>query len=310
MATLGALIISDSNAQGGYFEDALRYSQYQSTGSARIMGLGGTQTSLGGDVSNIHENPAGLGFFRRSEVSFTGSYGSWNSETTFLSQVQDNSTNNFALPNVSVVISRVKDPLELGDWRGGSFGISINRSRLYTNDFGYFSNTRGTSSLLDYYADDYNTFGEPAIGDPAGLPLDVGLISDQDGDFEKDADYALGNPFQDELIENQGTKSEISFSYGGNYKNKLFLGGTIGVSSLNFTSTKTFNEEFLDQDDLTSLYYSLQENLYQNGTGVNLGLGVIYKPMDHLNLGLSFNPQPGLELMKSLMLIYLPNSMT
>src|SRR5690606_36368521 len=130
---VAALMINDSHAQGGYFEDALRYSQYRSTGSARIMGLGGTQTSLGGDVSNIHENPAGLGFFRRSEASFTGSYGNLESETTFMSQVQNNSTSNFALPNISVVISNTKAPLELGDWRGGSFGISINRIHSYNS---------------------------------------------------------------------------------------------------------------------------------------------------------------------------------
>lgn len=289
LAAATALMISDSYAQGGYFEDALRYSQYRSTGSARIMGIGGTQTSLGGDVTNIHENPAGLGFFRRSEVGLTASYSNWESQTGFLGQMQKNNTNNISMPNLGVVISRVKAPLELGDWKGGSFGISINRSQLYTNDLGYFSNNRGTSSLLDYYVDDYNELGEPAIGDPAGLPLDAKLIfKDDNGLFQKDLDYALSNPFQDEEIKNEGRRTDISFAYGGNYKNKLFLGGSIDVTSLNFLSTKTFNEEFLDQTDLTSLYYSLREKLRHDGTGVNLGIGMIYKPMDNLNLGLSF----------------------
>jgi long-subunit fatty acid transport protein len=281
--------MGETLAQSGYFEDVLRYSQSRSNGSARVMGIGGTQTSLGGDVSNIHTNPAGLGFFRRSEFSFTGSYGNWATETTFLGQIKENSTSNFALPNLSVVMSRVKDPLERGDWRGGSFGISINRSQLFTHDFDYFSNRRGSSSLLDYYIEDYNNFGEPAIGDAFGLPLDVGLIVDNNGTFEKDPDYALGNPFQDEFIETQGSLSQITFAYGGNYKNKVFLGGSIGVTSVNFQSTKTFNEEFLDENDLNALYYSLQEILLQSGTGVNVNLGVIYKPLDNINLGLSFS---------------------
>jgi hypothetical protein len=38
-------------AQSGYFEDAYRFSKGTPTGSARIMGVGGTQWSLGGDVS-------------------------------------------------------------------------------------------------------------------------------------------------------------------------------------------------------------------------------------------------------------------
>src|SRR5690606_922188 len=161
---LAAFSANEAHAQGGYFEDALRYSQYRSTGSARVLGIGGTHTSIGGDVSNIHENPAGLGFFRRSEASFTASYGNLQSETTFMDQIQNNTTNNFALPNISVVISNTKAPLELGDWRGGSFGISINRSLLFNNTFGYFSNTRGSLSLLDFYVTDYMRNGEPAIG--------------------------------------------------------------------------------------------------------------------------------------------------
>ena len=52
-------------AQSGYFEDALRFSQSFPAGSARIMAIGGTQWSLGGDVSNIAGNPAGLGFFQK-----------------------------------------------------------------------------------------------------------------------------------------------------------------------------------------------------------------------------------------------------
>src|SRR5690606_22057012 len=125
---LAAFSANEAHAQGGYFEDALRYSQYRSTGSARVLGIGGTHTSIGGDVSNIHENPTGLGFFRLSEASFTASSGNLLPETTFMHQIQNKTANNFALPHTSVVISHVKDAFELGDWRGCPFGISINRS--------------------------------------------------------------------------------------------------------------------------------------------------------------------------------------
>ena len=289
ITALATLAVGNSFAQGGYFEDALRYSQFKSTGSARIMGLGGAQTSLGGDISNIHSNPAGLGFFRRSEFSFTASYGNWESQSTFLNQVQNDSKNSFSLPNLGVVISSVKGPLETGDWRGGSFGISYNRSLFYTNDFGYFSNTGANISLLDYYVDDYNDFGEPPVGSPLGLPLDVGVIYSDNGQFVVDSDYAVGNAFPDERIENEGNLSQVTFAYGGNFKNKLFLGGSLGVTSASFRSTKTYNEEFLDQEDVTALYYSLQEKLLHSGTGFNVNLGVIYKPLDILNVGLTFS---------------------
>lgn len=91
-----------------------------------------------------------------------------------------------------------------------------------------------------------------------------------------------------EKVENEGSMSEINFSYGGNYKNKLFLGASLGINSVSFRSTKTYNEEFFDDNNQTTLFSSLQENLYLSGTGVNVGLGVIYKPVDQLNVGLNF----------------------
>ena len=71
LSALLALHISEVKAQAGYAEDALRFSQFGSTGSARISALGGSGNALGGDISNIHNNPAGLGFYQNSEFSFT-----------------------------------------------------------------------------------------------------------------------------------------------------------------------------------------------------------------------------------------------
>lgn len=286
LSALLALHISEVRAQGGYAEDALRFSQFGSTGTARINALGGTGNSLGGDLSNIHQNPAGLGFYQNSEFSFTAAYSDWNAATTLLGQTQNLNTTNFSIPNLGVVISKAKVPLEVGDWRGGSFGISINRQASYNNDFGYFSNQLDQGSILDFYVEDYNQNGIP--GGTDGLFFEAFLINPVDGggyDYVPNATLSLEKA---ETVENEGSMSEINFSYGGNYKNKVFIGASLGINSISFRSTKTYDEEFFDDNNQTSLYSSLQENLYLQGTGFNLGLGLIYKPVDQLNLGLNF----------------------
>ncbi|MDN3668299.1 long-chain fatty acid transporter [Echinicola jeungdonensis] len=286
--TFLGLLLATAKVKSQGIDDALRFSEHQASGSARVMGIGGSQTAIGGDVSNIHGNPAGLGFFRKSEFSFTASYGNLQSRSTFLNQIQEDNTGNFALPNLSIVLSNMKDPLNRDKWRGHTFGISINRSHSLNRNFGYTSSRSGNSSLLDYYVNDYTNFGEPPLGDPAGLPLDVEIIEiNSDNTFEK-SDYAIGNPFQSELIENEGSRSQVTFSFGGNYDNKLFVGAAVGITSINFRSFKTYKESFIDESDIKALDYELRENLYQNGTGINLNLGMIYKPIDELNLGVSF----------------------
>src|SRR5674536_391977 len=52
-------------------DDALRYSQSFYGGTARFMSMGGAFTALGGDISSLSQNPAGLGVFRSSEITLT-----------------------------------------------------------------------------------------------------------------------------------------------------------------------------------------------------------------------------------------------
>ncbi len=49
-------------------EDVLKYSWQPTNGTARINAVGGAMGSLGGDISATFINPAGLGFFKTSEI--------------------------------------------------------------------------------------------------------------------------------------------------------------------------------------------------------------------------------------------------
>ena len=292
---LSVLVLSEAFGQFGYYQDALRFSEFRSSGSARIMGLGGTQMSLGGDISNIHANPAGLGFFRRSEFSVSPSFGVWNAETNYLGQIQQDKTNNFALPNISVVLSRTKGPLSTGAFRGGSFGISFNRMNHYNTQFGYFSDIEGETSIIDFFLQQAQGVPENIIENQGllGLAYNTFLINpitvDENGNpINNPSEYFSfvgGFPFQDETITTEGRTSQTTFSYGANFHNKIFIGGGLGLSSIIFRSRRIYGEEFFGEPLLTT---TLQENLSINGFGANINLGLIVKPISILNLGFNF----------------------
>lgn len=282
-------------AQSGYFEDAYRFSNVIPSGSARIMGVGGTQWSLGGDVSNIAGNPAGLGFFRNSEASATLGYTDWGVQTQFMGRSRSYNTTNFALPNVSFVSAKPKGEFESGAFKGGSFGIGFQRIANFNTEFGYFSDELGSSSIIDFYLD--NSFGVPVTQIEAngitGLAYSTYQINpvrvDENGNEIQNPNtydsFVVGNPFQDENVTQEGSANQFTLSYGANFNHKLFLGGSLGIRTFNFESRKFYNEEFVDQPLVNS---SLQEYLFVNGGGVNVNLGVIYKPIDQINLGFIF----------------------
>ncbi|WP_439489876.1 OmpP1/FadL family transporter [Algoriphagus sp.] len=294
---LSIVIISSTfvSAQSGYYEDAYRFSQSIPAGSARIMGVGGAQWSLGGDVSNIAGNPAGLGFFRTSEASVTLGYTDWGVQTSYLGQNRDYHTTNFSLPNVSFVMANPKSEFDRGNFKGGSFGISIQRIANFNTEYGYFSDELGQTSIIDFYLQDANGIPENQIQSYglSGLAYNTYQINpitiDEDGNPISNPDtydsFVLGLPFQDENITQEGSSSQITFAYGANFSHKFFVGGSVGIRTLNFNSRKIYNEEFPDGPLDRS---TLQENLFINGSGINLSLGVIYKPQDYLNLGFNF----------------------
>ena len=49
--------------------DVLRYSWTESLGSIRTTGMGGAYGSLGADLASSIVNPAGIGMYRRGDVS-------------------------------------------------------------------------------------------------------------------------------------------------------------------------------------------------------------------------------------------------
>lgn len=293
--TLSIVTIGGSFAQSGYFEDAYRFSRSNPAGSARIMGIGGTQWSLGGDVSNIAGNPAGLGFFRTSEASISLGYSDWGVDTEYLGQGRTYNTTNFNVPNMSYVMANPKSNLETGAFKGGAFGISFQRIANFNTEFGYNSNQAGQSSIIDFYLQDAFGIPESQIENfgITGLAYQTYQINpiafDDNGNPISNPDnydsFVLGFPFQAENITQEGSSSQISFSYGANFNHKLFVGGGVGIRSLSFSSFKTYQEEFFDQPLINS---SLQESLFINGVGANINLGLIYKPIDFVNLGFIF----------------------
>src|SRR5690606_16848841 len=74
--TLSGLLLSTLciTAKGQYLQDVLRFSQPEQGATARFKGLGNAQTALGGDLSSISGNPAGLGFFGQSDFSISIDY--------------------------------------------------------------------------------------------------------------------------------------------------------------------------------------------------------------------------------------------
>lgn len=277
-----------------YSETALLFARPKPSGSARILGLGGAQTALGGDVSSAVSNPAGLGMFNRSEFTFSLGLADHQSSANYLGTHTDDNRAVFNVPGISYVWNMPRN--DDNSFYGGSFAISFSRVNDFNRQTMYRGNNRD-NSIIDYFIDratgettdqffeeQYPNFNTPAALAYFNYLIGPTSILDPPGpedEYFTDATY----PYQTEEIRVRGASNQWNFSYGGNYKDMVFFGGGIGIASLRYKSEKIFDEAF-ESDTLQAL--QLTENLEIRGTGVNATFGAIVRPVNFLQFGVSY----------------------
>jgi hypothetical protein len=297
---IGVCLISSAKAQtlSSYEDLALLFSRTQFGGSARIQGLGGAQVSLGGDYSSALSNPAGLGMFNRSEITLTPGLNFYDLNAEYNGQTVNNSKNRFNIPGISVVLHR---PQEDRGFYGGAIGISVTR----TNDLNFDLSYSGRSgfSIVDYFLEqaDGFTVNELSPDFPVGQAWYNFLITDSselDISFPQDRYFSEAIPDsagtftlqRSENAKRQGSQNQISLSYGGNFQDKLFFGGSLGITFLTMQSTRTYYERdfVFSNTNHESLDAITHEEVYDlEGSGINFTLGLIYRPVDIIQIGAS-----------------------
>jgi len=286
----------------GLYNEALTFSQTQFNGSARIQGIGGAQVALGGDISSALSNPAGLGFYNRSEFSLTPSLNFFRSDAKYDG---DNNTSilseseNFNFNQLGVVINRTREESEDG-FRGGSFAITLSRTNSFKNEFTYDGFSKG-SSIVDFFLEQADGVqvnlleNDGAIFDSGtellSLAYNSFLINPIDGTNDQYETFVGVEPRQRETVKVSGAQYQWNISGGANYKDQLYFGGGLGIATLNYKMRTIYNEtEFIfdgQPDDFIN-GITLEEETDIDGIGVNATFGLIFRPVDVISLGLSY----------------------
>ena len=267
---------------GQTIEDALRYSQLSPTGTARFAGTAGALTPLGADFTTLSTNPAGIGWVRRGYFVITPGIQSQNSTSQLFegtnSGPQDASKGRFTLPNIGAVFSTETRSLYFPTF---NIGIGFNRLADFNETINYSGNSPG--SLVQSFVEDANDGLFSDFRNELAFEVDA-ILEDNQGFF---SDF-LSNP--DGVIRREGNvartggMSEFVLGFGGNYRDKVMWGATLGVPFMNFKEEREYNE--IDSDNEIEFFddLSYDESLETNGNGINFKFGLIYRASQALRI--------------------------
>lgn len=293
--------------------DGFRFSQPDMKGTARYMGMGGAFGALGGDLSSITTNPAGLGVYRRSEIGITMDIDVQSADADAQGFKNSQSQTKVLLNNVGGVASwNLANPvipnINLGFTynRAASFnshyigGIPQLRNSL-TNYIAGVSNNEGVT-VADVTSTDSFTPYNPNDGGYAApwlsiLGYDSYFITPTGDEDQPDwigqwgANTSGSGAFE---VLTTGGANEYNIAVAGNLYNKVFWGLDFGIVDLDYNMTSIWQENLqnavVDNPsgmENSSADWNLLNRYSVSGTGYNLKLGLIYRPVQELRLGIS-----------------------
>ncbi len=293
---------SHAFAQGA--SDALQYSRLQFGGPARTLGIGGANVALGADFGNLSSNPAGLGLFQKSEIHLTPGIGLGQGDARLEDNTaasQNEAKNSFHIASGGLVLTtRRPDSDQSTNWRGGAFALGFTRLADFNsasryqgtlnNNQSYLSSFQPAARSVTDFTDLDRQVDENDYTSGLGLAYGAYLANIVVNRSNVDSAVVLrrqGSTInQGEVITNSGSVSQFDLGYGASYRDRLYIGGGIGIVSSNYKQIRTLTEADNDPNTYFNSLVSRTE-LETKGTGFNARLGVIYRVVDNLRLGAS-----------------------
>jgi hypothetical protein len=282
-------------------EDVLKYSFFPQSGTARNLAIGGAMGSLGGDLTAAFVNPAGIGNYKTGEVSFTPQFFLNNNKADFRDTRFINKKNNFTIGSLGLVFG---SPYRDNPKSSQAFSIGIMQTANFNNTVKY-KGYNNYSSFAEQWAEEVAHSGDSLGGilnnqqyaygsAPAVYTYLVDTFPTANGVVVKATpEFVLANGralLQEKTIDTRGGIYELGLSYAYNKEDKWMFGVGVGIPIINYKNTTTFTETDTSNDKNNNFgNFTYTDNYKTTGAGLNVKLGVIYRPQEYIRLGLAIH---------------------
>ena len=285
--------VAGVNAQTIY--DAAKLSERDLNGTARFVGMGGAMGALGGDISTMGTNPAGIGIYRSNDIMTSFSYSAYGTESKYLGQTFNNDKNQWSFDNIGFVFaSKIGNQTAL---RYVNFGFNYKRTKSFyknmtmgglmgvVDDKIFVSqvNQMGqqATDAVWYNKENYNFNGADAYGNNRlgwlGIMGYQGFLTNSIREDGYDR-YDPVVPDEAEAYFNSNEKGGISqydFNVALNVNDRVYLGLTIGAYDVNYKKTTLYDEDYGNGEG-----YELASYNRIKGSGVDVKFGAIFRPFE------------------------------
>lgn len=304
LAALAVALPMGMMAQSSF--DAYKLSQSDLRGTARFMSMAGAFGALGGDLSTLNQNSAGIGVYRSSEIGVTLDI---DIEKSDVDGVTDSKTHVYC-PNFGYIgaVNIGNDIMPYFQW-GVSYGRIASFDRIYSGGFGdlgssmsnYIANRAyGTEPDVLGQTTSYNPYDQSNADWLSILAFNSYVINPVGGTSQYNGLFKEGQTTGNAqfAVRQRGYVDEYAINFGGNIMNTLYWGIGFGITDIDLKEEAFYDEELANariakNEGMNSpivtgnAYYNLNNYRRITGNGFNFKIGAIVKPINELRFGIA-----------------------
>lgn len=294
--------------------DAYQLTQGDLKGTARFVSMGGAFGALGGDLSTLTQNPAGIGVYRSSEIGVTLDFNFQATKTNSDGYSLKEDQVKVYCPNFGYVgNARLKnDVMPMLNW-GISYSRAASFDRLYrggmpdiqnsiTNYIADFSNGINPNDMkFGDKSNPYNPYWDSnadwlsILAYTSSMINPIGESSMYNGLYKYNANgspYTAGDAMF--AVRERGYIDEFSLNFGGNFVDMVYWGIGLGITDIDYVNETFYDEELVDARIVNydgtgtingDAYIAIDNFKHVSGTGYNFKAGLIVKPINELRFG-------------------------
>lgn len=297
--------------------DATNIAQKELNGTARFVGMGGAMGALGGDISTIGTNPAGIGIYRSNDAMLTFGYSMTGTESNYVGNKFETNKNRWSFDNAGFVIaSKIGNHTPL---RYVNFGFNYHKSKsFYKNmtmqglmgsiDNQYVSQVRSMAQqATDAQNYVYNNYNQRLNWESKDIYQDndagwLGAVGYQ-GSLLFENSQEGAPDFYDPYIPSEADAYFLSRERGGidqydfnisfNINDRFYFGVTLGAYDVDYNKYSLYDEMYAykweGDGQIYEEGYSLESFNRIHGSGFDFKFGAIFRPIEDspLRIGLA-----------------------
>ncbi len=303
--TMACALLMAAGASAQSIYDVVNLTQRDLNGTARFVGMGGAMGALGGDISTIGTNPAGIGIYRSNDVMTSFGYSITGTESDYMGSKFETNKARWSFDNIGAVIAtKIGNVTPL---RYVNFGFNYHKSKSFYKNMSMEGLMGGLDMLDGSWApiSQVRYMAQQATDAQRGYPsMDYGST---DIFYNGDAGWLGAIGYHGWLTESteahdiftpivpseaygyfrseeRGGIDQYDINLSLNVNDRFYFGFTVGLYDVDYNKYSLYDESY-DTDE----GYGLETFKRIHGSGFNVKLGAIIRPFEYspLRIGLA-----------------------